>query len=97
MREFMPTLTRHTKWTIPQRILRPDDVVLLIHPATQRGTWPLGRIIKTCPVPDGVVHLAFVRTGLTMLHRPTVKLCLLEPTTDENVSGKSKTGPAMLR
>ena len=46
---------------------------------TPRGLWPLGLVTEVFAGPDGVVRSARVRHNETELHRPVVKLCLLEP------------------
>ncbi|XP_026471439.1 uncharacterized protein LOC113375709 [Ctenocephalides felis] len=39
--------------------------------------WGLGRVKEVFPSPDGVVRVALVKTGNTLIKRPVVKLCPL--------------------
>lgn len=92
MREYLPGLTERRKWQRKERNLKVGDLVLLISPSNDRGTWPLGIVTEVCSGPDGVVRSAYVKTRVRpgerevqTLHRPAVKLCLLEPDDAENV------------
>ena len=77
MREYVPNLTERRKWLNHRKNLKKDDVVFIIEPNTPRGLWPLGRIVKPLPGPDGVVHVALVRSKSGERIRPVAKLCLL--------------------
>ena len=79
MTEYMPSLTDRRKWLKEERNLQVRDIVLVIDDKTPRGLWPLGLVTEVFAGPDGVVRSARVRHDETELHRPVVKLCLLEP------------------
>ena len=84
MREVLPTLLQRSKWLQPQRNLKEKDVVILIRKDNHPGIWPLGIIEKVFPDPDNVVCSVLVRTGGTVLKRPVVDLCLLEPESSQD-------------
>jgi hypothetical protein len=79
MAEYMPDLIERRKWLKRERNLRIGDIVLVIDEKTPRGLWPLGLVTEVFTGADGVVRSASVRHNGTELHRPAVKLCLLEP------------------
>jgi Family of unknown function (DUF5641) len=99
MREFLPSLTERKKWLHGQKNLNVGDIVIVIEPDTTRGKWPIVRVVEVYTGPDGVVRSAIVRirssTNTTELHRPAVKLCLLESW--DVVRSKADAGPAMFR
>lgn len=82
MREYLPSLTERQKWLYGQKNLNVGDIVIVIEPDTPRGEWPIARVVKVFTGPDGVVRSAIVHlrsaTKTSELHRPAVKLCLLE-------------------
>jgi hypothetical protein len=78
MREVLPSLTEREKWYQEQANLEVGDIVVIIDPATPRGTWPTGRITRTFPEADGVVRSAVIQTNGTERHRPAHSLFLLE-------------------
>ncbi|XP_057372209.1 uncharacterized protein LOC130693104 [Daphnia carinata] len=82
MREYLPSLTERRKWLYGQKNLNVGDIVIVIEPDTPRGEWPIARVVKVFSGPDGVVRSAIVHlrsaTKTSELHRPAVKLCLLE-------------------
>lgn len=43
-----------------------------------RGTWRLGRIVKLHPSRDGLIRSVSLRCGKGIIHRPLIKLALLE-------------------
>lgn len=77
VREYMPTLTRRTKWFVRHGRLKPGDLVFMVE-KEQRGIWQRGRITAVYPGPDGEVRVADVATSTGTYRRPVVKLCLLD-------------------
>ena len=78
VKEYLPTLHLRQKWLLPQRNLKPGDVVLIADENTPRYVWPMGRVTETYPGADGLVRTVKVQTKASSLVRPVVKLCLLE-------------------
>ena len=58
--------------------LKHNDMVLIVYENKTRGSWLLGRIIKSIPGPDDRIRTADVKTKTGVLKRPVSTLCLLE-------------------
>jgi hypothetical protein len=84
LREYLPELQHRQKWLMPQRNIKPGDIVLLMESNVPRGSWPLGRIVKVYYGEDNLVRSADVKTRLGELQRPVTKLCLLEAAVDDS-------------
>ncbi|XP_067649100.1 uncharacterized protein [Haliotis asinina] len=76
MREWLPTLNVRKKWVTPSRDFKVDDVVILVSQDNPRGTWPLGRVVKTYPGKDGHVRVVEVQVGQSRFTRPVTKTTL---------------------
>ena len=63
LREWLPELSARRKWLRPRRDLKVDDVVLVMSPDTNRGNWPLGRVLETYPGKDGRVRVVKIQVG----------------------------------
>ncbi|XP_058816181.1 uncharacterized protein LOC131679468 [Topomyia yanbarensis] len=77
VREYLPTLTRRTKWFEPVKPLEPGDLVIVIE-ENKRNGWLRGRIIEVVKTKDGQVRRAMVLTVNGIISRPAVKLALLD-------------------
>lgn len=86
VREYLPTLTRRTKWFEPVKPLEPGDLVIAVD-ENKRNGWIRGRVVDVLRGKDGQVRSAVVRTAEGMLKRPVVKLALLD------VRGNQPQGP----
>ena len=78
LREYVPTLSRRSKWSTSTRNMAEGDLVLVVESNNPRGRRPLGRIERVLPGDDGVVRTAQVRTKSGTYTRPIVKLCRLK-------------------
>lgn len=77
--EYLPTLTRRSKWFSKVEPLKVGDVVLLVDANFQRNTWPKGIVIETFMDKTGQVRSARVRTATgTIFARPVSHLALLD-------------------
>ena len=74
LREYLPTLTKRTKWTKPIDNLETGDLVWILEDLTPRGLWPLGRVLRTFPGSDGVVRSCELKTSRGIIQRPVIKL-----------------------
>ena len=83
LREYVPTLTERRKWFRPERNIRTGDVVIIVDDNSPRGKWPLGRVVRVMPGPDGIIRTAAVKTSTGEYTRPVAKLCLLELNEDD--------------
>jgi len=78
VREYLPTLTRRTKWHKKTDPVKVGDIVVVADDALKRNCWPLGRIVSTFPSPDGQVRVVNVKTVGGEYQRPVSKICVLE-------------------
>ena len=65
------------KWRRELPNLQVGDVVFLVEADTVRGKWPIGRIQKVYPGPDGLIRTVDVLIKGKVYRRPIVKLCKL--------------------
>ncbi|XP_038106359.1 uncharacterized protein LOC119766061 [Culex quinquefasciatus] len=77
VREYLPTLTRRTKWFQPTKPLEVGDVVLVVD-ENKRNGWKRGRIIEVHRGKDEQVRRAVVQTNDGVLKRPATKLAVLD-------------------
>ncbi|XP_058827908.1 uncharacterized protein LOC131687835 [Topomyia yanbarensis] len=56
LQDYLPTLTRRTKWFNEVKPIQVNDIVVIIDPKLARNCWPKGRIIATIPSADGQVR-----------------------------------------
>jgi hypothetical protein len=84
--EYLPTITRRTKWFAPTKPLEPGDLVLVVEEGKRNG-WLRGQVVSVIKAADGQVRRAVVQTKNGLIARPAVKLAPL----DLRVSGSSGT------
>ncbi|XP_062557220.1 uncharacterized protein LOC134222088 [Armigeres subalbatus] len=77
VREYLPMLTRRTKWFENVKPLEPGDLVVVIDENT-RNSWERGRILEVFPDKLGQVRRAKVQTARGVFARPAVKLAVLD-------------------
>ncbi|XP_062710628.1 uncharacterized protein LOC134288773 [Aedes albopictus] len=77
VREYLPMLTRRTKWFDNVKPLRPGDLVVIID-ENARNCWERGRILEVFPDKSGQVRRATVQTARGVFTRPAVKLAVLD-------------------
>ncbi|XP_053699046.1 uncharacterized protein LOC128746016 [Sabethes cyaneus] len=79
VRDYMPTITRRTKWFTPAKPIAVGDIVVIVDPKFHRNHWPKGRVIDTHQAPDGQVRWATVQsTSGGIYERPAVSLAVLD-------------------
>lgn len=78
IREYLPTLTRRTKWFQKKEPLKIGDVVIVIDNALPRNSWPKGIIEEVNTSKDGQTRSATIRTNMGTYRRPTSKICVLD-------------------
>lgn len=76
--EYLPELTRRSKWWGIVEPLKPGDVVLIVDANYTRNCWQRGRIESTNISKDGQVRSALVKTSTGYLTRPAAKLAKLD-------------------
>ncbi|KXJ68836.1 hypothetical protein RP20_CCG001484 [Aedes albopictus] len=78
LRDYLPTITRRTKWLVPAKPIEVGDIVIIVDPSFPRNCWPKGRVIATRPGADGQVRWATVQTTSGIYERPAVRLAVLD-------------------
>ncbi|KXJ30257.1 hypothetical protein RP20_CCG004618 [Aedes albopictus] len=77
LREYLPSISRRTKWHYPTKPIEVGDVVVITDPDLPRNLWPKGRVVDVrCK--NGQVRSATVRTSTNIYNRPAVKLAVLD-------------------
>lgn len=77
VREYLPTLTKRTRWFGETKMVKPRDLVLIIDDARRNG-WIRGKVVSVIPGKDGRVRQASVQTSEGVLRRPVSKMAVLE-------------------
>lgn len=83
--EYLPTITRRSKWMQPVKPIEVGDLVIIVDDQNPRNCWPRGKVIQTTSGSDGQVRRATVQTANGIYERPAVKLAVLDV---GNISGK---------
>ncbi|XP_055922143.1 uncharacterized protein LOC129953216 [Eupeodes corollae] len=78
VQEYLPTLTKRTKWFNPTRPISIGDVVIVVDKQFPRNQWPKGVVTKVFPGKDGQVRSALVQTSSGCYTRPATKLAILD-------------------
>jgi hypothetical protein len=82
-REYLPDLSRRPVWRSKMSNVSPGELVLLNDDDnSKRGSWPLGRVIRTMPSKDGTVRVVEIKTKDGIYTRPVAKLHRLEENFD---------------
>ncbi|XP_058447526.1 uncharacterized protein LOC131427946 [Malaya genurostris] len=92
--DYLPTLTRRSKWFSPAKPIEVGDIVVLVDETLPRNCWPKGRVINVHRSKDGQVRRALVQTAHGVLERPAVKLAVLDvgATVSTSAQGPRSTG-----
>lgn len=83
--EYLPELTRRTKWHADVPSLKTGDLVVIVDETEPRGKWRRGIVEAVHSGRDGRVRQADVRTSTGTLRRPATKLAVLDIATRNNV------------
>lgn len=78
MAEYLPTLTKRTKWFQPAKPLEIGDIVVVVDERLPRNSWPKGRIIEVSMSKDGQVRRASVQTANGIFERSAANLALID-------------------
>ena len=65
--------------------LREGDVVLIIDESSPREHWPMGKVVRSLPGPDGIVRAVLVKTSKGEYVRPVSKVCHLDFASSDSV------------
>ncbi|XP_065095682.1 uncharacterized protein LOC135717496 [Ochlerotatus camptorhynchus] len=88
--EYLPTITRRTKWFYPVKPIAIGDIVVVADPSLPRNSWPKGRVVSVKASKDGQVRSAVVQTPSGLYDRPAVKIAVLDVGAD---GSKADQGP----
>ncbi|XP_075151975.1 uncharacterized protein LOC142226001 [Haematobia irritans] len=86
IKEYLPELTRRSKWFRPAKPIHIGCLVLLCDDNEPRSKWRRGRVVHLIHGKDGVARSAEIRTANGVLRRPVNKLAVL----DVEESGESQ-------
>ncbi|XP_062710317.1 uncharacterized protein LOC134288698 [Aedes albopictus] len=76
--DYLPEITRRSKWFQPVKPIATGDVVIIVDPRTPRNCWSKERVIATTPSRDGHTRSATVQTTTGIYERPTAKMAVLD-------------------
>ena len=74
VKEYLPTLTKRSKWSEQCDSLKVNDLVWILKDLTPREIWPLGQSVETSPGKDGSVRVVKVKTSYGTYVRPVASL-----------------------
>ncbi|XP_055622908.1 uncharacterized protein LOC129766407 [Toxorhynchites rutilus septentrionalis] len=77
VREYLPTITKRSKWFTDCKPIESGDLVVVVEDRLRNG-WIRGRVLRVFPGRDGRVRSAEVKTATGVLQRPVAKLAVLE-------------------
>lgn len=80
--DYLALLQKKVKWTQSKVNLKEGDMVLLMDEQNAPLRWPIARITKTYPGPDGLVRVVDIYTKGKTYRRPVGKLSLMPIETD---------------
>lgn len=90
--EYLPMLSRTSKWHEKVAPLEVDDIVIICDNTAPRNSWEKGRIIEVQSSSDGQVRSAKISTQHGILTRPTVKLAKLDVKIDNSNNSEKSNG-----
>lgn len=88
--EYLPELTRRSKWFEQTAPLKEGDLVLVIDPRYMRNCWLRGRVEAVNEGKDGQIRSAVVKTPTGTLVRPTVRLAKLDVRSSCDLASKQE-------
>ncbi|XP_062533985.1 uncharacterized protein LOC134203005 [Armigeres subalbatus] len=77
VKEYLPIITRRTKWFVQTKPLQKDDLVIVVDEATRNG-WKRGVVEETIKGSDGEIRQVIVRTQSGRMKRAVCKVALLD-------------------
>ncbi|XP_077982843.1 uncharacterized protein LOC144437710 [Glandiceps talaboti] len=75
-KEYLTRLQERQKWVNPERNIEKNDIVLVAD-NSPRNQWQMGRVVDVFPDEKGLVRIARVKMGTSVLERPITKLCVI--------------------
>ena len=90
--EYLPTLTKRTKWFEKKDPIQVGDIVIIIDPSLMRNTYPKGIVTEVHPGKDGQIRSAEVKTANGLYKRPVAKLAIMDVRRSTEDCGLDPTG-----
>lgn len=78
IKEYLPDLTKRSKWFESRRPIALDDLVLVCDPKQNYKRWTRGRVIKLYPGKDNQTRSVDINTYSGVIKRPVNKLAILD-------------------
>lgn len=80
LKEYLPEITRRSKWYKSVKPLEVGDLVVIVEPNDTKQHWRRGRVVATYAGPDGIVRSADVvlADGTLKLNRAVGRLAALD-------------------
>ncbi|XP_055906424.1 uncharacterized protein LOC129941741 [Eupeodes corollae] len=78
VQEYLPTITRRSKWFTPAKPIEVGNIIIIADPNSPRSCWPKGKVIDKKISSDGQVRSATIQTSSGVYERPAVKLAVLD-------------------
>lgn len=78
VKDYLPTLTRRTKWFEPTQPIKVGDFAVLVDNNLPRNCWPKGRILAVTMAKDGQVRRATIKTANGVYERPATKIAVID-------------------
>ncbi|XP_045478546.1 uncharacterized protein LOC123683495 [Harmonia axyridis] len=72
--DYLHTMLQRNKWHSENVCPSEGDLVLIKGVESSSATWPIGRILKLYPGPDGIIRVASVKTATGQYTRALTKL-----------------------
>lgn len=76
--EYLPELTRRSKWFEPVDPLKVDDIVIVCEEDMGTRNWPKGIVLEVFTAKDGQVRGALVQVKGKLMRRPASKLAKID-------------------
>lgn len=78
IKEYLPTITRRTKWTKRTQPIRLGDIVVIFEKG-RRNSWQRGRVVEIRPdKKTNQVRSVVIKTSTGVYHRPCTKVAVLD-------------------
>ncbi|XP_055590943.1 uncharacterized protein LOC129743023 [Uranotaenia lowii] len=77
LREYLPEITRRSKWHQNVPPIKEGDIVVIVDSELPRNCWPKGRVIGTVNR-DGQVRTVTIKTAKGVYERPAVKVAVID-------------------
>lgn len=92
-KEYLPIITRRSKWFVNVKPIEVDDIVYIADPGNPRNCWPKGRIVAVRSGSDGQVRSATIKTSTGIYVKPVTMIAVLEVRKPPNMVDPSEDIP----